>query len=157
MSLGEIVGTVLNQSHQKVKKRIKYVEVKVPVAGGAQLDSPEVVFELIKNDFDGFQEELYLIIVDCRLRLIKMILVAKGSANTVSASPSDVFRIVLMAGSSKFMIAHNHPSGECEPSEEDVVFTKKLSRGAELLGVKLLDHLIVGDEKFYSFKRAGLI
>ena len=68
-----------------------------------------------------------------------------------------LFKRLLMAGASSFIIVHNHPSGKCKPSKEDIKLTNKIKNGAELLDLELLDHIIIGRDFYYSFKKENLL
>lgn len=83
--------------------------------------------------------------------------VSRGGATGSAVTPADVFRPALLSGAVRIIISHNHPSGEPIPSAEDVAFTKRIASAGEILGVKLLDHIIVADGKFYSFLDNGLM
>ena len=74
-----------------------------------------------------------------------------------SANPADVFRPVVRQAAVAVLFAHNHPSGETVPSEEDAQVTQRLLRAGQLLGVQVLDHLIIGHEGYFSFLDAGLL
>ena len=83
--------------------------------------------------------------------------IAIGNYNSLNLSPADIFRYVLLAGGNSFVLCHNHPSNSLDPSEEDLQFTKKIVKGAEIMNICFLDHLIYGDNNFYSFKAHHLI
>jgi DNA repair protein RadC len=71
--------------------------------------------------------------------------------------PREVFKVAMLANAACVVLAHNHPSGDPTPSPDDVALTDRLVRAGELLGVKVLDHLILGDEAYYSFKEKGMV
>ena len=71
------------------------------------------------------------------------------------ASPREVLRAVLLAPTRAFVLWHNHPSGDPAPSEDDVAITRRLHTAAEIVGVDLVDHVIVGTASYYSFKEGG--
>jgi DNA repair protein RadC len=77
--------------------------------------------------------------------------VAIGSTNACAARPADVFSGSAIVRATGVIVLHNHPSGEVEPSRADVEFTKKLLAGAETLAIKMVDHIIIGFEGYYSF------
>jgi len=81
-------------------------------------------------------------------------IVSQGTANTSLAYASEVFKAVLLTNSTAFILAHNHPSGNCEPSLEDRQIAERISKAAELIGIKLLDFLIVTEDSFYSFAQS---
>lgn len=142
-----------------MKAKLKYLEIILPKTASF-LSTPEMVSKVITaEDFDIATESLYLLALDSKNCLIKKIEVAKGSDNTVCAKGSDIFRRLLILGCSNMILVHNHPSGDVAPSAEDLNFTKRITKGAELIGVKLLDHLIFDQEgkSFYSFRENGIL
>ena len=95
---------------------------------------------------------LYL---DAQSRLIARETVAVGSLNVARALPRDLLEPALRHGATGFVVVHNHPSGVAEPSEDDVRFTQAVGRGAALLGVALLDHVVVARAGFASLRARG--
>lgn len=83
--------------------------------------------------------------------------VARGSLSSCAVSPGDVARVALIAGTPAFIVAHNHPSGEPEPSPEDIALTRKIKQAFDLLGLTLLDHVIVTSEHHKSLLDMGLL
>lgn len=77
--------------------------------------------------------------------------VARGEANVVHVSMTGLFRGVLLSGASAILVAHNHPTGDPTPSEADAAITQRIKASAELLGVAFLDHVVLGEGRFYSF------
>ncbi|MGM9532028.1 JAB domain-containing protein, partial [Intestinibacter sp.] len=78
--------------------------------------------------------------------------VSVGSVNASIVHPREVFKTAILSNSSKIMLAHNHPSQILKPSAEDKLITKRIQDAGEILGIELLDHLILGDNKYFSFK-----
>jgi len=83
--------------------------------------------------------------------------VSVGSVNEACVNIRDVFKTVLLSNAVKIIGLHNHPSGRVQPSREDQVLTKKLVEMANFLGVKFLDHLIIGEGAYFSFQEHGLL
>jgi len=122
-----------------------------------QFTSPEKVFEILRDDFNPLQEELYLLIMNLKNQALEKHLIYRSGIGSVIINPSDIFRRILMTAGSHFIIAHNHPSGDPAPSEEDVHMTRKLSEGAALIGLRLLDHIIFTNDNFFSFKSKDML
>lgn len=80
-----------------------------------------------------------------------------GDISSAIISPREVFKVAILTNASRIIVAHNHPSGVCEPSAEDKNMTDRLVQSGELLGIPLIDHLIVTQDDFYSFKQNCLI
>lgn len=83
--------------------------------------------------------------------------VHRGTINTSLVHPREVFKRALLNNASDIIVAHNHPSGDPNPSKEDIQITKRLKEAGNLLGINLLDHIIVGEDKYISFKEKGVL
>lgn len=103
------------------------------------------------------KEETFLLILDGANHLITELKLSSGCINSSILSCRDVFINALSYGAVSVIVMHNHPSGDPKPSVEDKVITSKLSKAGMLLEIPLLDHIIMGDNCYYSFKESGLI
>jgi len=128
------------------------------------LETPELIHELIGADLRAQpRETIRIILLNTRYRLQKMEDVALGTINECLARPADILRPALVHQAFAFVLAHNHPSGDVSPSDADRRLTRRLKEAADLLGVRFLDHLIIGrpatpgGEGFFSFRAAGLL
>lgn len=83
--------------------------------------------------------------------------VHRGTINTSLAHPREVFKRALLNNASDIIVAHNHPSGDPNPSKEDLQITERLKEAGNLLGINLLDHIIVGEDKYISLKEKGVL
>ena len=83
--------------------------------------------------------------------------VHRGTINSSLVHPREVFKRALLNNASNIMVAHNHPSGDPNPSKEDIQITERLKEAGNLLGINLLDHIIVGDDKYISLKEKGVL
>lgn len=83
--------------------------------------------------------------------------VHRGTINTSLVHPREVFKRALLNNASNIMVAHNHPSGDPNPSKEDIQITERLKEAGNLLGINLIDHIIVGDDKYISLKEKGIL
>ena len=84
-------------------------------------------------------------------------MVSVGSLNKAIVYPREVFKKAILSNAANVLAFHNHPSGDTEPSQQDIQLTSRLVEAGELLGIKLLDHLIRGDETFISLKETGYL
>ena len=109
------------------------------------------------DDVDRQKEHFFVILLDTRQK-VKLIDVASvGTLNASLVHPREVFARAIINSAASIIIAHNHPSGACEPSDADESITAKLVRAGELLGIELLDHIIFSEKDYYSFKANGRI
>ena len=99
------------------------------------------------------QERFAVLILDVKNSLIATQVITIGTATETVVHPREVFREVMRQGGTKFIIAHNHPSGNLEPSAEDLHLTEQLLKGAEFLDIPLLDHLILGNGDYQSLRQ----
>jgi len=111
------------------------------------------VYELVKNELINSDREVFLsVMLTSRNHLIGVETVSIGSVNSTILSPGEVFKGALLANAVSIILCHNHPSGDLSPSEEDIKITKRLIEVGELLGVKVLDHLIVSDQGYRTLR-----
>lgn len=104
------------------------------------------------------REHLYLINLTTKCRPINANLISVGSLNGSVVHMREVFKSSILSNAAAFILVHNHPSGDCTPSKEDVVVTDRILKCAELLGIGLLDHIIIGGAgKYYSFRDQGVL
>jgi DNA repair protein RadC len=128
-----------------------------------KLDSPEAVYALLGPEMRALrQESLRAILLDTRYQLIRVQEVSLGSTNESIAHPREVFRPAVISSAYAVIVVHNHPSGDASPSQTDHSLTRRLAEAAELLQIKLLDHIIIGaptDHRpgYFSFKEAGVL
>jgi DNA repair protein RadC len=128
-----------------------------------KLDSPELVSELVGPEMRRLRiESLRVILLDTRYRLLHIEEVSLGSLNESIAHPREIFRPALTYSAHAVIVVHNHPSGDASPSQTDHSLTRRLAEAAELLQIKLLDHIIIGAPSeggpgYFSFKEAGVL
>ncbi len=102
------------------------------------------------------QEEVHVVLVDVKQKLMHTERVSQGSVSETLAGPREVFRAAVRRGAYGLIVAHNHPSGDPTPSQADVALTLRLRQSAVLLGIELIDHIIIGQGRFVSLRQAGL-
>lgn len=103
------------------------------------------------------QETFWVIALDARHRVLALRQVAQGGLTSVEVHPRQVFELALREGAAAIVVAHNHPSGDPEPSAQDRELTARLRQGSELLGIRLLDHLVVASGGYVSLAARGLL
>jgi len=99
------------------------------------------------------QERFAVVMLDVKNRPVATKVISIGTATETLAHPRDIFREVIRQGATRVIIAHNHPSGNVEPSPEDMALTRQLLQGAQLLAIPLLDHLILGHGNYHSLRQ----
>ena len=119
--------------------------------------SPDEVASLVRGRLRGKKKEHFLaLLLDTRNQLIKVSEISIGSLDTSVVHPREVFKEAISASTASVIFVHNHPSGDPEPSEDDIKLTKRLAEAGEIVGIDVLDHIIIGDKKYRSLKREGL-
>lgn len=124
----------------------------------AAVDSPEAAAELLAGRLQSLDREHCLLLgVDTRHRPLGTVTVSIGSVDHTFMAPREVFRDAIAMGATSVVVAHNHPSGDHEPSRDDIAISNRLVASGELLGIELLDHIVVGSEGWTSMARKGLL
>ena len=95
--------------------------------------------------------------LDGKNRIICMDLVSIGSLNQSIVHPREVFKTALLSNAAAIILVHQHPTGDPGPSSEDLAITRRLKEAGEIMGIKVLDHIIVGDGEYLSFVERGLL
>ena len=128
-----------------------------------KIDSPELVYKFFGAEMRTLQKEsLRVLLLDTRYRLKEVKEISIGSVNESIAHPREVFQPAIAASAYAIIVVHNHPSGDPTPSSTDHSLTRRLAEAAELLQIKLLDHVIIGSPAdgrapYFSFKEAGVL
>jgi len=119
----------------------------------APLRSARCVFDLLRPRLRGLEQETFWsLLLDGKQRLRRLVPVTTGTLTASLVHPREVFRSAVREAAAALIVAHNHPSGDPEPSSEDLVVTERLKQAGEVLGIPLQDHVILGDESFVSLR-----
>jgi DNA repair protein RadC len=100
-------------------------------------------------------EHFGVLLLDTRHRVMRTVVVSMGTLDTSLVHPREVFREAVAGSAAALVLFHNHPSGDPTPSAEDVELTGRLAMAGRLVGIDVMDHVILGDGRYYSFKEAG--
>jgi len=132
------------------------LSTQTPSYKSKELKDAEKVYRLIKSKLkDYHKEHFYIIALNSRNYSIAEVSV--GSLNSSIVHPREVFAEAIKSKAASVIFAHNHPSDDPEPSEDDIGLTKRLVESGKILGIEVIDHIIVGKNDFFSFKNKGLI
>ncbi len=122
------------------------------------LNSSKLVADHLKNIIGREKKEHFVLLsLDSRNCLIRISKISIGSLNSNIVHPREVFKEAIQCSAAQVLVAHNHPSGEPEPSDQDIALTRRLGEVAKIIGIELLDHIIIGKDKFSSLKEKGLM
>lgn len=178
LSLGQDNDGILflhNLSVQELRKtkgigRVKALQIKAVMElskrasasminnGRVTIKSPVEVSALLMEDMRHLKKEVFkIILLNTKNHIIKVLNVSIGSLNSSIVHPREVFSEAVKAGCCGILLVHNHPSGDPEPSREDIETTQRLINAGSILGIKVLDHVVIGDGRYISFKEQGLM
>lgn len=113
--------------------------------------SADQVFEMFRGLATESKEHFVALHLDTRNRILCYDTVSVGSLSASIVHPREVYKSALLSSAAAILFLHNHPSGHLEPSREDMEITAKLREAGELLGIRVLDHIIIGEKGYYSF------
>lgn len=109
----------------------------------------------LENEIDLDKEHFWVIGLNCKNKVLFVDLASLGSLTSSVVSPMSVFRLAIIKGVASIIVGHNHPSGDPEPSREDIVLTKRLKEAGDILCIPLLDHVIIGGDRHVSLAKRG--
>ncbi|HIJ95954.1 MAG TPA: DNA repair protein RadC [Desulfuromonadales bacterium] len=119
--------------------------------------APAQVYETFKFLMRETKEMFLTAHLDGKNRLITLDLVSIGSLNQSIVHPREVFKTALLSNAAAIILVHQHPTGDPTPSSEDLSITRRLKEAGEIMGIKVLDHIIIGDGEYLSFVERGLL
>lgn len=161
-------ATITELTHARGVGEAKAAEIKAALEIGRRLvasapeerprvSTPDDAFHLLKSEMMFLeQEHLRLILLDTRNRVLRTPTIYVGSLNTSVIRVGELFRAAIRENAAAFIIAHNHPSGDPSPSPEDINVTRQIVQAGKLLDVDVLDHIVIGRNRFVSLKQRGL-
>ena len=130
----------------------KRMNEEVDVSSLIYCTNPVNIIKYFNYLFKGkMQEEFYVIYLDNKKKYIDKMKLFMGSINSTTTHPREIFKEAYLLSASFIVCIHNHPSGDASPSNEDILFTKKLKSIADMHGIFLVDHIIIGNNNYYSF------
>ena len=125
-----------------------------------KVNKPKEFAEMMRNVLfmDKLAEEYcYMIALNNQSRILGIFFISKGTVSQSVVGVREVFMRALFVGAAHIILCHNHPSGDCLPSKDDIMLTKRFKEAGLLLGIPLSDHIIVGEDSYFSFFEAELM
>ncbi len=123
-----------------------------------KITSPQDVSALVMEEMRYYKKEYFkIILLDTKNKVIEINTISIGSLNSSIVHPREVFLEAVKKSSASMILLHNHPSGEVQPSREDINITQRLIKAGDIMGIKVLDHIIIGDGNYLSFKEENII
>lgn len=126
--------------------------------GKRKMSSPKDAYDLVKEIFKGYDREVAMLVcLNIKNEPLNISTISVGSINSSIIHPREVLKTAILSNAYSMIIYHNHPSGDISPSKEDIDITKRLKEASEIIGIKIVDHIILGDQSYLSFKEQGII
>jgi len=142
---------------------LKVVSVRLveeqPWKSRSQLNTPTEVAKFLSEALSSYDRELFCCLnMSTKTQVINMNIISMGTLNAALIHPREVFKSAILSNANSVILAHNHPSWNCTPSEEDRNITRRLEGCGRLLGIEILDHIITGEPGvYYSFREKGIL
>ena len=125
---------------------------------GVRVNSPADVAKFFSPEFRGLKKEIFkTVLLDSGNRIIRNVTVSQGTLNMSLVHPREVFKPAVDHLAAGIILLHNHPSGEPEPSQMDRQITSQLTEAGEVMGIPVVDHIILADNRYFSFAKKGLL
>ncbi|MGL5381800.1 JAB domain-containing protein [Clostridium sp.] len=146
-----------------IRKRVDLVKVKLCKESSflyspRKVSSPSDITELIRRTIDESDRENFIVIaLNVKNEPQAVEICSTGSLAASIVHPREVFKMAILSNAYSLVLAHNHPSGDITPSKEDINISKRLKECGELIGIKILDHIIMGNERYLSLKEEGYL
>lgn len=160
MTLSTMIGTDNRIAFRQIKAVYETVEVNEAVTEylkpETRYTSPEQVFRAFSFLMQETKEYFLTLHLDGKNRILCVDIVSIGSLNQSIVHPREVFKTALMSSAAALILIHQHPTGDPKPSSEDIAITRRLKESGELLGIKVLDHIIIGTD-YLSMMEEGLL
>jgi len=155
------VKTWEGATHYYFSKKIKTMVIKISEKK-KDITNPKDIFEILssilkkEDKIDQDKEHFWVFHLDVRNRIKVLEIISLGLLNASLVHPREVFTRAVAERAAQIIIAHNHPSGDPTPSEDDIVLTKRLAKAGEILGIEIIDHIIITQSTYTSFKAKSL-
>ncbi|WII70782.1 JAB domain-containing protein [Bdellovibrio sp. 22V] len=120
-----------------------------------EVSSSLLAYECLRAQINPFAEEIWILALNSQMEVIKKDLIFRGTADHCLIHPRDIFRSLILCNACSFIMAHNHPSNHTEPSEQDLIITRKIYQASLLLQIPLHDHIVMTPTQYYSMADHG--
>ena len=147
----------MEKTHKIDVVSIRLVE-EPPLYRRKELKNPCDVAELFQDFLKDCDREMFCILnLRTKNQVINVNVVGMGTLNSVLVHPREVFKSAILSNASSIILAHNHPSGDPEPSRHDIEVTKRLAEAGNLMGIEVLDHIVVAENRYFSFREENIL
>lgn len=164
-----LIQTLFGEEEQEAVRRVRLRSLRVTFGreqvredlsdyiSSTRFTSAQQVYELFADLRFETKEHFITLHLDGKNRIVCFDRVSVGSLNQSIVHPREVFRGAILSSAAAIIMLHNHPSGDPTPSPEDRAITKRLTEAGDLIGIRILDHVIVGDGQYLSFAERGML
>lgn len=133
-------------------------ERTMPYEESALISSPDEAAQLMRAYLgDADREHFVVLMLNTKHRVNAIHTVSVGSISATIVHPREVLKVAILSNAAAIVVGHNHPSGDPKPSEEDLSITQRLVQACRIIGIELLDHVVVGNDRHISFRERGLL
>lgn len=148
------------EKSEEYADELKVVSIRLidspPLYSKKKLSSPEAVYQFLSDEFSNLDREIGCILnLKTNGEVINLNVVSMGSLNASVMEVREIFKSSILSNAASIILMHTHPSGELQPSKEDLNLTKRVELAGEILGIPLLDHIILGQGEYMSFQEKG--
>jgi len=152
--LGRVKAITLKAA-MEIGRRSMHID---PFWKNVQIGGPRDAISIFEIEMTHLmKEEVHILLLDTRHRVIRQVTISSGGLASAGIYPRELLREAIKANAAAFVLAHNHPSGDPKPSPDDIATTKALQKAADLIGIELVDHIVVGHGSSTSLKELGCL
>lgn len=156
--LTSIKGIGLKKAQQIVGTLKLARAINAPKADSYKISCPDDAFQLLRHEIGHLlHEESWILCLNTKNRVISKIRISIGSLSAAIVHPRELFKQAILRSSASIIFSHNHPSGDCTPSQEDIALSRRLKECGTLLGVDMLDSLVISSDNYCSLVERGLL
>jgi len=154
-------ATVRTIRFRQIKAVYENFEVKEDLVNylrpGSRFTAPAQIYETFRFLMAETKEHFVTMHLDGKNRIVCMDMVSIGSLNQSIVHPREVYKTACLSNAASIVLVHQHPTGDASPSQEDIAITRRLKEAGEIMGIRVLDHVIIGDGEYVSFVERGLL
>ncbi|KRM22287.1 RadC family protein [Latilactobacillus graminis] len=151
------IGPVKAVELQAICEMSRRLQAQRTLRFGVVASSQMVGYRMLETLAGETQEQLLAVFLDVKNQIIQTKQIYIGTLNSSVAHPREVFKLAVQYSAAKFILVHNHPSGQLSPSTQDIAFTKRIIACGEFMGIACLDHLIIGSQQYLSLREEGYL
>lgn len=151
------IGPVKASELQAICELSHRLQIQRTIRFGVVASSQMIGRRMIELLAGESQEQLLVVLLDVKNQVIQIKKIYIGTLNSSVAHPREIFKLAVQYSSAKFILVHNHPSGQLQPSTQDIAFTKRVVGCGQLMGITCLDHLIIGSHQYLSLREEGYL